>query len=115
MSRARHAADQARTVWPPAPGLFRLRLTKGGWGVPCRIACTDQGEWFAEVDGCTHRAHPNPALAEGVSDIWTFGEIINRTTFEWLFAMKDHAAAHDPDHPCLNPRRAIDKLRLRPL
>lgn len=111
----RHAATQARAVWPPSVGLFRLRLTKGGWPVPCVIARTEQGAWYATIDGFTHPAHDDPAQAEGVSDVWTYGQIVTRAEYEWALAMKDHAAAHDPDHPCLNPRRAIERLWLRPL
>jgi hypothetical protein len=115
MSNDRHAADQARAIWPPTTGMFRLRLVRGAWAVPCLIARTDEGDWYAEVDGCTHHPHADPAYAEGVSDIWTYGEIIDQPTYTWLLAMKDHAAAHDPDHPCLHPRRAIDRHRLQPV
>jgi hypothetical protein len=112
----RHGKDQARAVWPPEQGYFRLRLARGAWEVPCRIVRTEDGEWFAEIDGCAHASNPDPALAEGISIVWTYGFRTDEADFRWRLAVKAHAAAHgSPDHPALNPRRAISLMRLSPI
>lgn len=112
----RHHADQARVVWPPEEGWFRLRLVPGAWAVPCAICQTEDGDWLAIVDGAAQPPHPDPAHAAYVADIWHGGIKIDRPTYERLLDDRDHAAAHGPaDHPALHPRRAIDHNRLRPI
>jgi len=114
VSNPRHAASQARFVDIVEPGYFRLRLVRGGWQVPCRIESTSDG-WQATIDGFTHPANPDPWRAEGVSDIHTYGERIDAKTYSWLLSIKSWAAENNPDHPACWPRRAIDRLNLRPL
>jgi hypothetical protein len=110
----RHAAAQRRVVWPPEPGLFRLRLVRGGWGVPARIAVTIDG-WRAEIDGIAYPPDPDPARAPGVERIWVSAEIIDQLEYQWLVEMREWALAHDPDHPAANPQRAINPAELRPI
>jgi hypothetical protein len=110
----RHAKGQRRAVWPPEPGLFRLRLVRGGWGVPCAIAVTIDG-WQAEIDGIAYPPDPDPARAIGVERIWTGAEIIDQSEHDWLIEMKAWALAHEPDHPAANPLQAINPSELRPL
>jgi hypothetical protein len=114
MPNARHHPSQARAVWPPSPGFFRMRLTKRGWEVPCAIRHDGNG-WCAVIDGCEHPPAALPEHAEGVSDIWTYGTITDEADYRWRLAVKAHAAAHEPDHPACNPRTAINPLTTRML
>jgi hypothetical protein len=115
MSSERHHDDQRRQVWPPEAGFFRLRLVRKGWAVPCQIVCTDDELWQATIDGEALTAHADPAHAPRVADIWHGGHRIDEAEYLWCLAVKEHAAAHDPDHPALNPRQAISPMRLKPL
>jgi len=113
-STARHAPSQARAVDVVTPGYYRMPITRGGWSVPCQIELTTVG-WRATIDGFSHAADLDPWRAEGVSSIHAYGEKIDRATFDWLLEVKAWAAKHNPEHPCLWPRRAIDFGKLRPL
>src|SRR5215831_15447402 len=99
-----HAADQARRMWPPEAGYFRLKLTKKGWPVPCRIFCEWDGRWHAVVDGRMFHADCDPALAPWIGEVWTRAEKISKADYDWLMAVKSWATEHHPDHPCLHPR-----------
>jgi hypothetical protein len=107
----RHDPAQSRLIWPPSPGLFRLRLVKGAWAVPARILFG--GLWQAEIDEALNAPHADAVLARGVDTIWHGGLRIDQDEYDWLIATKRHAEAHDPSHPCLHPTRAIDRSRLR--
>lgn len=110
----RHARVQARSIWPPSPGLFSVSLTRGAWKVPARIVHED-GLWHAEIDGEEYTAHSDPTLAAMVDYVWHSGLRIDQAAYDWLMVLKDWARANNPDHPCLSPRRAIDPNRLRPI
>jgi hypothetical protein len=101
-------------IWPPEPGPFSLRLVKGGWRVPARIVRDAEDRWHAEVDGEAHAADADPAQAVMVATLWHVGIKIDEQTYDWLLAMKAHALAREPDHPCLHPRKPIDPRLLKP-
>jgi hypothetical protein len=111
----RHATFQRRLIWPPEPGIFALRLVRGAWRAPCRIIYNDDGRWQAEIDGELQEPDADPALAHMVSAIWHGGIKVDAATYQWMLAVKAHAALHDPDHPALHPRKPIDPRRLKPL
>lgn len=106
--------QKARAIWPPQPGLFSLRLVKNGWKVPARISHTEAG-WHAEIDGEAQPANPNPERAAGVDTIWHSGDQIDQQTYDHLQAIREYAREHDPDHPSLRPRTAMDHRTLRPI
>jgi len=110
----RHDPAQARSIWPPSPGTFRLRLVKGGWAVPAQIVETAAG-WCAIIDEIALPPNPDPAQAEGVERVWTSGHKIDEAEYRYLTAVKEYAAKHAPDHPALNPRKPIDHMLLRPI
>jgi hypothetical protein len=106
--------QRPRNVWPPEPGWFRLRLVRGGWPVPAAIRHTIDG-WFAVIDGFQHPPADDPAYAEGISDLWTYGDRIEEHEYEYLLALRAHVLTHEPDHPAANPHRAIQPALLRPI
>ena len=110
----RHHPSQSRRVWPPVDGLFfRYSLVRGGWKVPATIRFDDRG-WVAVIDGEECIPHPDPALAEGVADVWHHGTLIDQQTYDWLLAVKAWAAANHPGHPCLNPLKPMLPRMLTP-
>jgi len=114
MSDADIPEPQARAIWPPVPGLFRLPLVKRGWGVPCRILWTADG-WQADIDGTLYPSHADPAQAAHVARIWHYGAFVTASEYGWLLAVKDHARARDPDHPAVRPLQAMDPRTLKPI
>jgi len=115
MGSERHADRQRRRVDVVEPGWFKLRLTKGGWQVPCRIGFDADRGWYAVIDGCPHSPNDDPWLAEGVSDIHAYGLKIDHEEYEHLLSIKVWAQVHQHDHPALWPQRRIDPAQLRPL
>lgn len=114
MPRA-HSTTPARLVWPPTPGTFTLRRVRGGWRVPAMIARDEDGLWYAIIDGTAGDCHADPAHAPGVDRIWTSGERICQSDYDYLVFLKNWAVNNDPDHPCVNPYKPIDPHHLRPL
>jgi hypothetical protein len=114
MLNPRHSPNQRRRVDLPSSGFFTLRLVRGGWAVPAQIARNGRF-WFAVVDGETLAAHADPFQAEKVAAIHEFGTAIEQSHYVWLLALREWAAEHDPDHPCLHPYRAINPMQLRPI
>lgn len=92
-----------------------MRLARGAYRVPARIARDADGFWLAIVDDEMFAAHPDPALAHMVAAIWHSGERIPEETYRWMLAVKAHARLHDPSHPALHPRKAIDHRLLTPI
>jgi hypothetical protein len=115
----RHALGQERQVDHVDPGFYRLALVKGGWRVPCRICHEDNGfdpYWWGEIDGEANGLRVrDPFDCPVIVQIHEWGEKISDRQFDWLVAIKQWAAQHDPSHPCLHPRRRIDHMNLRPL
>lgn len=100
----------------PRPGFYRRRLVKGGPWVGARI-------WHGPpFDPITRepldRSHALRCEVNGeqvdVFDAWTWlaGEPISEAEFLYLEALRDHALAHEPDHPAAQPRRPIDRMTL---
>lgn len=114
ISNRRHDPAQARSIWPPSVGTFRLRLVKGGWAVPAQIVETAAG-WCAIIDEIALPPHPDPAQADGVERVWTGGTMIDQSEYDWLIALKAAAKQTAPDHPAVNPRKPIDHMLLKPI
>jgi hypothetical protein len=96
------------------PGWYRLRLAKGAWPVPCLVTYTKDG-WQATIDGEAFEPHPDPWHATGVDRVHHYGQRISAAEYDRLLEAKEWARQHQPDHPCLHPRRAIDRLTIKPL
>jgi hypothetical protein len=111
----RHAENQRRPVWPPCPGFFRLALVRGAWGVPCQIVHHPDLGWQAIVDEKLCQPHIDPAYAERITQVWSYGFIITQSEYDWLIAVKRHAEKEDPHHPCLHPNMPISPLHVKPL
>lgn len=106
---------KSRQVWPPEPGLFAVRITKGGWRVPARIVRDPEDRWQVEIDGQLCAPHADPAQAEKMSQVWHGGVKIDQQTYDWLGAVRDHARASNPAHPALHPDQAVNYLTAPPL
>lgn len=117
---------QPREISKPRPGLFKLRLVRGGPWVAARIvhmAARDPvtGEaldrsplWSAYVND-ELLAEPSPDYVEAkVNRIWEYGRPIDLAEYKFLLAQHRHAARYEPNHPAADPRRAIDPLTSPP-
>jgi hypothetical protein len=107
-------SNQARAVWPPEEGYFRMRLSKGGWPVPCRIQRT-WGGWQVIINEAVSAADPDPAYVPGMERVWT-SERITEAYYNYLIGVKRWAEDYGQhEHPALNPYQPIDPMRLKPL
>lgn len=88
--------EPPRRVDQPEPGYFRTRQVRKGPFVAARI-CYDAPLWSAEIDGkpCGLPA-TDPAKADGVFAIWTFGERITPVEYEKLLNTHRPVAADAP-------------------
>jgi hypothetical protein len=110
----RFSGDQARPVWPPRAGHFRLRLCKGGWQVPAKIQYSPIEGWRAIVDEFQHPWHDLPEYAPRLAGVWHHGLIITIDEYAWCMAVKRWAERECPEHPSLNPRKPIGRMNLTP-
>jgi hypothetical protein len=98
--------------------MFKLRLHPGGWNaVPARIVLTDD-LWSAEIDGePAGIPHHDPVHAVGVLRIWHSRKVeITESEYRFLTTtLKEWAREHYPDHPLLDPRKAVNPNTLRPI
>lgn len=114
---------KSRRVDEPQPGLFRIRLVRGGPWVAARIyhesARDADGNpldrsvfWWAEIDGQLV-ADPSPDWSTArIDKVWLFGRSIDEAEYHHLLRVKRWADAHDPAAPEANPRKTIDLRRL---
>lgn len=111
--------DEApRTVWPPEPGYFRMKLVKNGWPAPCEIQRREVDGlvlWQAIVDGDVMPEVPRPERCPHIERIWTSGFRIDETEYRWRNSLRDSARKHRVQHPAANARRPIIVMRLRPI
>lgn len=97
----------------PECGWFKRKLVKNGPFTPCRI-------WLeAEIDEATGELlAPEELLCEvngaraDAEDQWPWlcSNPISEAEFNYMEALRRHAAWHEPDHPMANPRKPIDHL-----
>lgn len=110
-----HDRRQApRRVDQPRPGLFKLRLVRGGPWVAASIEQDDAGRWVATVAGVRSEGHADPALADGVFRVWHYGHVITASEHAFLLERARWATIHAPDSPEANPERAINVAALPP-
>jgi hypothetical protein len=106
----REEREAPRRIDQPLEGFFLRRLTRGGPWVGCAIVQTGAG-WRAQIDGrWCGEAHPDPAVAPGVMDIWTSGRRVDETEFRFRLGLKAWAEKHAPLHPAANPREPVNLL-----
>lgn len=104
-----HDRSQApRRVDLPEPGLFRLRLVRGGPWVAAEIAQDEVGRWTATIDGAVlEPSHTDAALAEGVFRVWHYGHAIGASEHAFLVERALWSRIHAPDSPEANPKQPI--------
>lgn len=94
-------------------GFFKRRLVKGGPWVPARIwldsdICQETGELMSDE---TLQCDVNGAWADADEQWpWLCANPISCAEFNYMTALAEHCARHEPDHPAANPRRAINDL-----
>jgi hypothetical protein len=109
-------------VWPPTPGLYALRLVRGGPLVAVRIwhgAAVIAGEeqdrapgWYCEIDGRTDRwdKEQQCLVPLEIDRAWPFCARRPIPQRDYLY-MLEHARwtrEHRPDDPKARPREPVD-------
>lgn len=120
-------------IWPPVPGYYQMRLTKGGVFVPVFIwygAPIIDGEeldrsprWCVEIDSKTCRADFDDAgeligrVPIEIERAWPYCARwpISEAEFEFLKGRAAWAREHEPNHPAAVPRETVDLLKLKPI
>lgn len=104
----------------PIPGLYRIRLVKGGPWVAARIVYgppldpIDGTEldraprWQCWIDGEMIGADPDPHAA-GAYRIWPAHQV-SQAEYDHMVAVSKWAKEHSPRDPAANPTRPIDPL-----
>lgn len=91
-----------------------MRLVPKGWQVPVQIIRDQDGIWQVIANGEAREPNSDPILA-GVSRVWESATMIDQAEYDYLIAVRDHARAHDPDHPAADPTKPIRVALLRPI
>lgn len=106
----------ARRIDAPQTGYFCRQRVPMGWEVPGRICQTNDGLWYAVIDGeplFPPRADPHDAGQ--VMEIWQGWQQIDEVHYRWLNATREWAALYDPTHPAVNARKPVDFRTMRPV
>lgn len=114
--------------WPPRPGVFRLRLVRGGPFVPARIRHEPPPDpitgdpldrapvWTAEIGGVP-AGDPcrDPSANPHIFRIWNYGTPIPDDEYRHMLAVRAWAANHAPEAPEARPERKIDLNKAPPI
>lgn len=92
-------------------GFYRTRLIRRGLHVGVMIWFAADG-WRVVCDGQTHNA--DGTLLDPF-ELWPFVEPISHREFAFLKNRASWAREFAPEHPAANPRRPIDRRKLKPL
>lgn len=116
-----------RDVGRPAPGFYKIRLTRGGPFVAARIlhqpgrdpidgTPLDRSYWWTAIIDGEPVAEPSTSAEEaGVFRIWPVCWSIGEAEYDYLLANAKWAKAHAPHEPAANPRQAINLRNLDPV
>lgn len=108
--------EAPRLVDAPEPGIFRLRLVKGGPFVAAKIERHSDGRWQAFVNGDPEdEGDHDPVRARSVTRIWNYGVRISEDEYHVLIGTVAWAMANAPDAPEAHPTESINLDRLPPL
>ena len=111
---------QRRAALTPMPGLYAVSMVPKGWPVPARILLADH-VFRVIIDGTLDPLTYTPdQFGELLIDWLTgesshpfvrlhlYGRAADEADYLWRLALKDWAALHAPDHPCLHPLTRMD-------
>lgn len=103
----------ARRIDQPREGFYRTRLIKGAMNVGVMLWFAPDG-WRVVVDGQTHR---DDGRLLDPFEVWPWccDQPISHREFAFLKHRARWAREHAPEHPAANPRRPIDRRKLKPL
>ena len=70
----------------PKPGLFKIKLVRGGPWVGARIYCWPDGVWYAAVDGknVSDGGVRDPTQCREIMRIWQFGRDVTEAEYRTL-------------------------------
>jgi hypothetical protein len=109
-------AKNYRVMNRPEPGLWAIRLARGGAEVAARIFWRDHQagnpekklflpELVAEING----------QAVELDRVWhTRGRAIDQAEYDFLIADRKWAKEHAPEDPAANPYQPVDLLTVKP-
>ena len=104
----------ARRIDRPEPGLFRMRLRRGGPWTACRITC-DGGIWQAWVNDIPQGPeNEDPWRVAMLERIWTGAEHVTATEYHHLRRLHQWAVKHAPWHPAASPSQPYNPGTARP-
>jgi hypothetical protein len=104
----------ARAIDRPEPGLFRLRLRRGGPWTACKITCAD-GLWQAWVNDIPQGpANADPWLVGFMERIWTGAQVIDAVEYAHLRRLHEWAIRHAQWHPAARPSEPYNPGTARP-
>jgi hypothetical protein len=114
-----------RDISRPRPGLYKMRLVKGGPWCPARIQFAPSRDpltnepmdrsplWSAEIAGALI-ADPAPCpVAAGVMRIWESGRHIDLAEYRYLQAQAEYDRQFAP--AAADPRRPVDVRAIPPI
>ena len=109
----------ARLVDTPSPGYYHIRLCRGGPWVPVRIWLEggerdEAGELLSD-EVFRAKIGDHEMTWDELVQRWPWLRKIKRSEYDYLMAAGRYAAAHEPDAPEANPRRAIDLTETKSL
>ena len=111
-----------RVIDKPQPGLFKMRLVRGGPWVAARIfyePATDPltGEaldrsyyWRATIDGRLIKEPSTDPFEADVDRVWIYGRPIDQAEFDHLSGVSTWAKEHSPTSPEAEPGKAVNLL-----
>lgn len=119
-------------IWPPRPGLYRMRLVKDGPFVPVKIwfglPVIDGEEqdraprWLCEIAGRTDFWEKDAGnyrcrCALDIGRAWPFcaNAPISEQDYAYMLDHAEWSRQFKPSNPDANPRKAIDLATLAPI
>lgn len=113
---------KAADIGTPVPGLYRMRLVRGGVFVPVSIRVTGERDeagdliedeiTTVEVNGVEARPEHVDRLVERAN---LSGVPIDKAEYAFLIADTEWAMEYAPDEPRANPGKAIDIAAIPPI
>ena len=102
----------------PVPGLYAVRLTRGGVECAARIIQDDDGNLSGLINGEFVRdgeADGNQTFPDKLQNIWLWGRKIDQSEYDYLLARYRHYRANDPSDPRARPNDKVNRRLMKPI